>query len=59
MKDNLMLLAAGIICALLAWAFFAYLQDYALTIFWVIIAIVVLEKPARKKFGHKNTSQQG
>ncbi len=52
MKDNLMLIATSIICALLAWAFFAYFQNTAFTILLLIFAIAVLAKPVKSKFGH-------
>ena len=52
MKDNLMLLIAGIICALLSWVFFVYLQNYAFTILLLIFSVAVLAKPVKSKFGH-------
>ncbi len=54
MKDSVMLLVVGIICAVLAWAFFAYLQNYAFTIFLLIFVVVVLAKPVKSKFGNSN-----
>ena len=54
MKDNLMLIAAGIICALLAWAFFVYFQNSAFTILLLIFAVVVLAKPIKSKFGNSD-----
>ena len=52
MKDNLLLLFTAIVCAILAWVFFVYFQNYAFTILLLIFVIAVLAKPVKSKFGH-------
>jgi membrane protein insertase Oxa1/YidC/SpoIIIJ len=52
MKDNLLLLATGIICAALAWVFFAYSQNYAFTIILLIFAVSALVRPVKSKFSN-------
>jgi len=54
MKDNLILLVTGIICSLLSWAFFAYLQDSAFTILLLITAAAILGKAVKSKFWHSD-----
>ena len=54
MKDNFLLLLTAIICALVAWAFFHYLQNYAFTILLFISVIAALAKPVKSKFGHSS-----
>jgi len=50
MKNVIILLTTGVICAILAWTFFAYFQSYAFTILLLIFVIVVLAKPVKSKF---------
>ena len=54
MKDNLLLLITGIVCAILAWAFYHYVGKYAVSIFLTIILFSILFKPVKSKFGHSN-----
>jgi uncharacterized membrane protein YfcA len=50
MKDNIILLAAGLVCAALAWLFFARFQNSAFTIMLAIFGIAILAKPIYKKY---------
>lgn len=50
MKNNMLLLISGLACAVLAWIFFAYFQNYAFTILLLILGITVLAKPVLNKF---------
>ena len=52
MKDNILLLTAGLVCALLAWLFYHYLGEYAVSIFLTIIFVSLLVSPIKSKFGH-------
>ena len=56
MKNNILLLISGVACAALAWLFFAYFQNYALTILLLIFVIAVLAKPVKSKFSAGNNN---
>lgn len=50
MKDNIILLAAGLVCAALAWMFFDHLQESAFTIMLVIFVITIVAKSIYRKY---------
>lgn len=54
MKDGILLLITGVICAVLAWGFFHYFQNWALTIIIAILAIAIIARPKKAKFGKKD-----
>lgn len=53
MKDGLLLLLSGIVCAALAWLFFNQLQNHAFTALLIILAMVLAAKPLGKIFRSK------
>jgi len=58
MKDSVLLLITGLVCAGFSWLFFAYFQDKAFTILLFIALISILTKPVKSKFGNKRSSKE-
>lgn len=54
MKNNLALLASGLICAILAWLFFNYFQSHAFTILIVIFFVSFAANAFKKNIRNKN-----
>ena len=59
MKDNFALLVTALIAALLSWAAFVYLQEYAFTIMLLIVFASVLTRVLAKKPSCKRNSGNG
>mgnify|MGYP000211941418 CR=1 FL=1 len=54
MRDNILLLLAGIGAFLLSWAFFVYFQDDAFIILSLIAVVTLLARLVKNRFGHSS-----
>ena len=54
MKDHILLIVSGLVCAGLAWLFFTSLQNHAFTILVIILVASIISRSIPGELGEKD-----